>query len=76
MLEVASHCYSAARSCDTETPLALSRYPPGLLPKPVVGLITRRPDGAVLEPILPARQICVNSLCSGYTHWQQREELR
>jgi hypothetical protein len=45
MLEDASHCYSAARSCDTETPLALSRYPAGLLPKPVVGLITHRsPD--------------------------------
>jgi hypothetical protein len=77
MLEDASHCYTAARSCDVRPSLALSRYPPGLLPKPVVGWITHHsPDVGVLEPILPARQVCVNSLCSGYKHWQQREESR
>jgi len=27
-----------------------------------------------LEPILPARQVCVNGLCSGYKLWQQGEE--
>jgi hypothetical protein len=38
-----------------ETPLALSRHPPGLLPKSVVGWITHHtPDVGVLKPILPA----------------------
>jgi hypothetical protein len=55
MLEDASPCYTAARSCDVRPSLALSRYPPGLLPKPVVGWITHhRPDVGVLKPILPA----------------------
>jgi hypothetical protein len=37
------------------TPLALSRYPHGPLPKPVVGWITHHSlDVGVLEPILPA----------------------
>jgi hypothetical protein len=55
MLEDASHCYTAARSCDVRPSLALSNYPPGLLPKPVVGWIThRRPGMGVLKPILPA----------------------
>jgi hypothetical protein len=40
MLEDASRCYTAARSRDVRTPLALSGYPPGLLPKPIVGWIT------------------------------------
>jgi hypothetical protein len=45
MLEDASHCYTAARSCDVRPSLALSNYPPGLLPKPVVGWITHRRPG-------------------------------
>jgi hypothetical protein len=77
MLEDASHCYTAARSCDVRPPLAVSGYPPGLLPKPVVGWITHHSPGVgVLEPNLPARQLCVNGLCSGYTLWQQGEEHR
>jgi hypothetical protein len=77
MLEDASHCYTAARSCDVRPPLAVSGYPPGLLPKPVVGWITHHsPSVEVPEPNLPARQVCVNGLCSGYTLWQQREEHR
>jgi hypothetical protein len=53
MLEDASHCYTAARSCDVRPSLALSNYPSGLLPKPVVGWITG-PAWGVLKPILPA----------------------
>jgi hypothetical protein len=53
--EDASHCNTAAQSCDVRPSLALSRYPPGLLPKSVVGWITHRSaDVGVLKPILPA----------------------
>ena len=53
MLEDASHCYTAARSCDVEPSFFLSRYAPGLLPKSIVGWITHHgPDVGVLEPIL------------------------
>jgi hypothetical protein len=55
MLEDASHCYTAAQWRDVRPSLALSRYPPGLLPKSVVGWITHHtPDVGVLKPILPA----------------------
>jgi hypothetical protein len=68
MLEDASHCYTAARLRDVRPPLALSGCPPGLLPKPGVGWITHHSPGvSVLDPILPARQVCVNGLCGGYT---------
>jgi len=40
MLKDASHCYTAARPYDVRPPLTLSGYPPGLLPKPIVGWIT------------------------------------
>jgi hypothetical protein len=75
VLEDASHCYIAARSCDVRPLLALSGVPAGLLPKPVVGWITHhRPGVGVLEPNHPARQVCVIGLCSGYWLWQQRGE--
>jgi hypothetical protein len=58
MLQDASRCHTAARWCEVETPLALSRYPPGLLPKPVVGSITHHSPGVgVARTNPPGRQV-------------------
>ena len=66
MLEDASHCYTAARSCDVRPPTCSIEVSPGLLPKPVVGWITHHSPGVVvLEPILATSQVCVKSPAAG-----------
>ena len=68
MLEDASHCYTAARSCDVRPPTCSIEVSPGAVTQTRSGLDhSPQPGVVVLEPILAASQVCVKHLAAG-TH--------